>query len=120
MTTGRRGTVHYLLFYDVVADYEKKREAHRALHLAHARRAVARGELVLGGALGNLIDRIRLGEVVDFISFHYKAFHWPAFNVADIGITTGVFLLVLRIFFFDKRQPVRRDPPRRGRLPQEN
>ena len=76
--------------------------------------------LVLGGALGNLIDRIRLGEVVDFISFHYKAFHWPAFNVADIGITTGVFLLVLRIFLFDKRESARRDPPRRGRLPQEN
>lgn len=48
--------MHYLLFYDVAADYEKRREAHRALHLAHARRAAARGELVLGGALMHPMD----------------------------------------------------------------
>jgi signal peptidase II len=66
--------------------------------------------LVLGGALGNLIDRIRLGEVIDFILIHYRAFHWPAFNVADIGITVGVFLLVLRIFLLDRKQPVRSTP----------
>lgn len=59
--------------------------------------------LVLGGAIGNLIDRIRLGEVIDFILFHYKAFQWPAFNVADIGITVGVTLLVLRIVVLEKR-----------------
>ncbi len=76
--------------------------------------------LVLGGALGNLIDRIRLGEVIDFISFHYKAFHWPAFNVADIGITTGVFLLILRIFLFEKGEPERRDPPGKSRVSREN
>lgn len=58
--------------------------------------------LVLGGAIGNLVDRIREGEVIDFISVHYKAFHWPSFNVADIAITAGVGLLVLRIFLFDK------------------
>lgn len=63
--------------------------------------------LVLGGAVGNLVDRIRLGEVIDFLLIHYKAFHWPAFNVADIAITVGVSLLVLRIFLLDKRQPVR-------------
>jgi signal peptidase II len=66
--------------------------------------------LVLGGALGNLIDRIRFGEVIDFLLIHYRAFHWPAFNVADIGITVGVFLLVLRIFLLDKRQPVKSAP----------
>ncbi len=60
--------------------------------------------LVLGGAVGNLIDRVRLGEVIDFILFHYKAFQWPAFNVADIGITSGVFLLIIRIFFFEEPQ----------------
>ena len=54
--------------------------------------------LVLGGAIGNLVDRIRLGEVIDFILVHYKTFRWPAFNVADIAISVGVFLLVLRIF----------------------
>ena len=58
--------------------------------------------LVLGGAVGNLADRIRLGEVIDFILFHYKTFRWPAFNVADIAITVGVFLLILRIFFFEE------------------
>jgi signal peptidase II len=58
--------------------------------------------LVLGGAIGNLVDRIRLGEVIDFILLHYKTFRWPAFNVADIAITVGVFLLVLRIFFFER------------------
>ena len=58
--------------------------------------------LVLGGAIGNLIDRIRLGEVIDFILFHYKAFQWPSFNVADIGISVGVTLLVLKIFLFEK------------------
>ncbi len=63
--------------------------------------------LVLGGAVGNLVDRIRLGEVIDFLLIHYKSFHWPAFNVADIAITVGVSLLVLRIFLLDKRQPVR-------------
>jgi len=59
--------------------------------------------LVLGGAIGNLIDRIRMGEVVDFIYFHYKRFAWPAFNVADVAITLGVFLLILRMFFLDKK-----------------
>ena len=66
--------------------------------------------LVLGGAIGNLVDRIRLGEVIDFILFHYKAFRWPAFNVADIAITVGVFLLVLRIFFFERGEPAKPVP----------
>jgi signal peptidase II len=51
--------------------------------------------LVLGGALGNLIDRIRWGYVVDFLDFFYGRYHWPAFNVADMAITGGVMLLVL-------------------------
>ena len=59
--------------------------------------------LVLGGAVGNLIDRIRLGEVIDFIYFQYRRFAWPAFNVADIAITVGVFLLILRMVFLEKR-----------------
>lgn len=66
--------------------------------------------LVLGGAVGNLVDRIRLGEVIDFISIHYKGFNWPAFNVADSAITIGVSLLVLRIFFLEKRHPVKSSP----------
>lgn len=51
--------------------------------------------LVLGGALGNLIDRIRWGYVVDFLDFFYGTYHWPAFNVADMAITGGVVLLIL-------------------------
>lgn len=50
--------------------------------------------LVLGGALGNVIDRIVLGYVVDFLYFHYKSFAWPAFNVADAAISIGAALLV--------------------------
>ena len=51
--------------------------------------------LILGGALGNLVDRLRFGHVVDFIDFHALGWHWPAFNVADSGITIGAVLLVL-------------------------
>lgn len=54
--------------------------------------------LVLGGALGNLIDRVQLGYVVDFLDFHYGGYHWPAFNVADMAITGGVMLLLLDSF----------------------
>lgn len=52
--------------------------------------------LILGGALGNVIDRIRFGAVVDFLDFHLGGWHWPAFNVADSAITIGVILLLLQ------------------------
>ena len=51
--------------------------------------------LILGGALGNVIDRLRFGQVVDFLDFHAGAWHWPAFNVADSAITVGAVLLIL-------------------------
>jgi len=51
--------------------------------------------LVLGGALGNLIDRLRIGCVVDFLDFHAAGWHWPAFNVADSAITLGAVALIL-------------------------
>ena len=54
--------------------------------------------LILGGALGNLIDRFRYGQVVDFLDFHAAGWHWPAFNVADSAITIGVVLLILEGF----------------------
>lgn len=50
--------------------------------------------LVLGGALGNVIDRLRFGAVVDFLDVHFAGWHWPAFNVADSAITLGVALLL--------------------------
>lgn len=49
--------------------------------------------LVLGGALGNVVDRVRLGYVIDFIDFHVGHWHWPAFNVADSAVTIGALLL---------------------------
>ena len=51
--------------------------------------------LILGGALGNLWDRIMLGHVVDFLDFHLSGYHWPAFNFADSAIFCGAFLLIL-------------------------
>jgi signal peptidase II len=53
--------------------------------------------MILGGAAGNLIDRLRVGEVTDFIDLHWYQYHWPAFNVADSAITIGVALLFLQM-----------------------
>jgi len=53
---------------------------------------------ILGGAIGNLIDRVRFGFVVDFIDFHVKNWHFATFNIADIGITVGAAVLILRLF----------------------
>ena len=50
--------------------------------------------LIMGGALGNLYDRLTLGYVVDFLFFHYQSWYWPAFNVADSAITVGVMLML--------------------------
>jgi len=54
--------------------------------------------LILGGAIGNLIDRIRLGEVIDFLQFGIGRLYWPIFNVADIAVSIGVGLLALHLF----------------------
>jgi signal peptidase II len=61
--------------------------------------------LVLGGALGNVIDRIRLGYVIDFIHFHWDRAYFPAFNVADSAITVGAACLLLDALFEGKRKP---------------
>ena len=55
--------------------------------------------LVAAGAVGNLIDRVRVGTVVDFLDFHIGRYHWPAFNVADSAITIGVVLAVFSYYF---------------------
>ncbi len=60
--------------------------------------------LVAGGALGNLVDRLRLGEVVDFIDVYWRTHHWPFFNVADSCITVGVGLLILKEFLPGRRE----------------
>ena len=49
---------------------------------------------ILGGALGNLVDRMVSGEVTDFLDFHWRGYYWPAFNVADSGITVGMLILL--------------------------
>ncbi len=59
--------------------------------------------LVLGGALGNLIDRLLYGYVVDFIQWYYKGFYWPTFNIADSAITVGATILVIYNVFFQKQ-----------------
>jgi len=64
--------------------------------------------LVFGGAAGNLLDRWRLGAVVDFLDVHWQGYHWPAFNVADSAITVGVLLLAGQLAFAG------RDHDRRG------
>lgn len=59
--------------------------------------------LVIGGALGNVIDRLRYGAVFDFLDFHIFDYHWPAFNIADSGIVIGVAVLVIHSFIFDRK-----------------
>lgn len=54
--------------------------------------------LVLGGAIGNLIDRVLYGYVIDFLDVYYQQWHWPVFNLADSAITVGVFVLLLDSF----------------------
>lgn len=51
--------------------------------------------LVLAGAVGNIYDRFAYGNVVDFLDFYYRTYHWPAFNIADIAVTVGIGLLAL-------------------------
>ncbi len=59
--------------------------------------------MVIGGALGNVIDRIREGAVFDFADFHVAGWHWPAFNVADSAITVGVLILLIDALFAGPR-----------------
>lgn len=60
--------------------------------------------LVLGGALGNLYDRMMLGYVVDFIHVHYGSLHFPAFNIADCGISVGAAMLIFDSLFLEKKR----------------
>ncbi len=61
--------------------------------------------LVIGGAVGNVIDRIRFGAVADFLDFHVGALHWPAFNLADSTITIGVGFMLIDAFI-ERREPL--------------
>lgn len=61
--------------------------------------------LILGGAAGNVIDRLVYGYVIDFIDVYYGSWHWPAFNIADAAISVGAFLLLLDAFQGGKEKP---------------
>lgn len=71
------------------------------------KRLAAALALILGGAVGNLIDRIWLGQVIDFIQLYYDRWYWPAFNIADSAITLGAVLLVLDSWWSKKSDPVK-------------
>jgi signal peptidase II len=60
---------------------------------------------ILGGAVGNLIDRLRYGEVIDFLDVYVDSYHWPAFNVADSAITVGVLFLIVHFATEKKEHP---------------
>lgn len=59
--------------------------------------------LILGGAIGNLIDRVAYGYVIDFLDVYYQDWHWPAFNIADSAICIGVALMLLESFGFGRK-----------------
>lgn len=59
--------------------------------------------MIFSGALGNLVDRVRMGEVIDFLDFYIGSHHWPAFNVADSLITVGVFLVAIDMLREERR-----------------
>lgn len=65
--------------------------------------------LILGGALGNLYDRVVLGYVIDFIEVHYQGYYWPAFNIADAGVCVGAGLLLFDGFFSSRTKEKKAD-----------
>ncbi len=69
--------------------YHKTPPTHRWLAAGFA--------LIVGGAIGNLIDRVRFGKVVDFLDFFIRGWHWPAFNVADSAITIGITIFIIHV-----------------------
>ena len=79
----------------ILVAFQKMRDDQKLAHTSLA--------LIFSGAVGNLIDRVRLGEVIDFLDAHWYRHHWPAFNVADSLICVGVFLLAIDMLLEEKR-----------------
>ncbi len=71
--------------------------------------------LVIGGALGNVLDRARFGAVIDFLDFHFMGRHWPAFNIADSAIVCGISVLIIVSLFFDLKRKDRYRKQRKKR-----
>ncbi len=67
--------------------------------------------LIFGGAVGNLVDRFRLGEVIDFLDVYWKNYHWPAFNVADAAISVGITLFIMCELFRNKGAAQKKKEP---------
>ena len=88
-------TVSIIAAIVILVAFQKMRDDQKLAHTSLA--------LIFSGAVGNLIDRIRLGEVIDFLDAHWYRHHWPAFNVADSLICVGVFLLAIDMFLEEKR-----------------
>jgi signal peptidase II len=83
---------------------------------AEALLAAAALGTILGGALGNLTDRIRIGEVVDFLDFHIAGYTWPTFNVADSCIVVGVTFLIFEIFMAGEEEQAEEPPAQDGEV----
>ncbi|MEW6382218.1 MAG: signal peptidase II [bacterium] len=97
--TSARFRIPFFIFISLVAIVVivilyRKAEGGAWIHLALI--------FILGGALGNLIDRLRFGWVIDFLDFHWYHHHWPAFNVADTAISIGVGMLIIDMFLSKK------------------
>ncbi len=85
----------FLIFWLKQITQDNKQKNNQLLQIAVS--------FILGGAIGNLIDRALTGEVVDFIQLYYSTYYFPAFNIADSAITLGAGLLILDMFFENKR-----------------
>jgi signal peptidase II len=102
---GRRGWVRssFLLFFSLVAMVfivvllRRLPENEKTLTIALS--------FILGGAIGNLLDRLLYGEVIDFLDFYWSRYHWPAFNAADSFITLGVILTLFRLIQSKDKDP---------------
>ena len=102
---GRSGWVRssFLLFFSIVAMgfiivlLRRLPENEKTLTIALS--------FILGGAIGNLLDRLLYGEVIDFLDFYWSRYHWPAFNAADSFITVGVFLTLFCLIQYKDKDP---------------
>lgn len=88
-------TVSIVASFVILIAFHRMRDDQKLAHTSLA--------MIFSGAVGNLIDRIRLGEVIDFLDAHWYRHHWPAFNVADSLICVGVFLLAIDMLLEEKR-----------------
>jgi len=108
---GERGGIGSILFVVVsliamgaiLFLFVKTRENEKTLALSFS--------LILSGALGNLIDRLHYGEVIDFLDFHLSAYHWPAFNVADSAICIGIGLMALQVLIRNHKKRTKSKAP---------